>query len=98
MSGNRATVLHFEPDDGPHLPLRHVSYTDVDYAGDKKDRKSISAGIQFVNGMVAGWHCKIQTAVALLTAEAEFVSAAIGGVEVLWIKELVVEIGVQVKI
>ena len=34
---------------------------------------------------------------ALSTAEAEFVSAAIGGAEVLGIKELVMEIGVQVK-
>ena len=47
--------------------------------------------------MVAGWHCKKQTAVALSTAEAKFISAAIGGVEVLGIKELVMEIGVQVK-
>ena len=34
---------------------------------------------------------------ALSTAETEFVSAAIGGAEVLGIKELVMEIGVQVK-
>lgn len=47
--------------------------------------------------MVAGWHCRKQTAVALSTAKAEFVSAATGGVEILGIKELLTEIGLQVK-
>ncbi|CAI5723202.1 unnamed protein product [Peronospora destructor] len=57
-----------KPDDGPTFPLRLVSYTDADFAGDVEDRKSISAGIQFVNGVIA----RKQTAVALSTAEAEF--------------------------
>ena len=74
-----------------------MSYTDAEFAGDVDDRNSISAGIQFVNGLIAGWHCRKQTAVALSTAEAEFVSAAAGGVDILGVKELMLEIGMQVK-
>ena len=61
------------------------------------DRKSISAGIQFVTGLIAGWYCRKQTAVALSTAEAEFVSAAAGGVNILGVKERMLEIGMQVN-
>ena len=73
-------------DDGPKFPLRLVSYTDADFAGDVEDRKSISAGIQFVNGLIAECHCRKQTALALLTAEAEVVSAAAGAVEIPGVK------------
>ena len=97
VSGTRTTFLHMKHDDGSKFPLRLVSYTDADFAGDVDDRKSISAGIQFVNGLIAGWHCRKQTAVALSTAEAEFVSAAAGGIEILVVKELMLEIGMQVK-
>ena len=45
--------LHMKHDDGPKFPLRLVSYTDADFAGDVDDRKYISAGIQFVNGTIA---------------------------------------------
>lgn len=97
LRGTRATAMHIKPDDEPAIPFRLTSFTDADFAGDVDNRKSISAGIQLINGMVAGWHCRKQTAVALSTAEAEFVSAATGGVEILGIKELLSEIGLMVK-
>ena len=59
-----------------------------------EDQKLISAGIQFVNIVTAGWQYRKQTAVAISTAEAEFVSAAAGGVG---IKEPMMKIGMQVK-
>ena len=84
-------------EDVPKFPLRLVSYADADFAEDVEDRKSIRAGIQFGNGLIAGWYCRKQTAVSLSTAEAEFVSAAAGGVDILGVKELMLEIGMQVK-
>ena len=77
-------------------PLRLVLYTEEDFAGDVDDRKLTSAGIQFVNGVIAGWNCHKQTALALSTAGAKFVSAVAGGVEILGVRELMLEIGIQV--
>ncbi|OWZ16254.1 Retrotransposon protein [Phytophthora megakarya] len=65
------------------------AYTDADYAADKQTRKSVS---------VPGWFVKQQSTVALSTAEAEFVAAAMGVREVLRIKNLIEEIGFQIKI
>nr|CCA19524.1 AlNc14C73G4950 [Albugo laibachii Nc14] len=48
--------------------------------------------------MVVGLHCKKQTAVALSTAEAEYVVASIGGNELLGLKELAGELGLQVAL
>nr|CCA27535.1 putative pol protein [Albugo laibachii Nc14] len=48
--------------------------------------------------MVVGWHCKKQTAVALSTAEAEYVAASIGGKALLGLKELAGELGLQVTL
>ncbi|POM67425.1 Transposon Polyprotein Reverse transcriptase, partial [Phytophthora palmivora] len=51
-----------------------------------------------IQGMTVDWQCKKQTAVALSTAEAEFVAASIGGQDVLGINELFKEIGLSVKL
>jgi hypothetical protein len=62
--------------DGPLLQLQ--VYTDADWAGEAKDRKSINAALTDLNGMLISWTCNKQAAVALSTMEREFVSAARG--------------------
>ena len=97
LSGTRSVKLGIKEDSEPSRPLRLVCFSDADFAVDKIDRKSISAAVIYVNGMIAGWHCKKQGAVAISTAEAEFVAAATGGKEVLGLKELFTELGQAVK-
>ena len=97
LKGTRSLKLCLEHDDGISIPLRITSYSDADFAADKDDRKSISANVVYVNGIIAGWNCKKQGTVALSTAEAEFVAAAVGGREALGLKELFEEFGMQSK-
>ena len=58
----------------------------------------ISSTVLLVDGMPVGWQVKQQSAVALSTAEAEFVAAAVGAKELLGIKNLLREIDVSVKL
>ncbi|KAE8877445.1 hypothetical protein PF005_g6501 [Phytophthora fragariae] len=88
MSGDRA----------PELPIKLACYTDADFGGDKLDRKSVSGAVLSVNGMIVGWMCKKQGAVALSTAEAEFVAASCGGQELLGLKELLSELGMALQL
>ena len=92
LSGTKEMKMRMVEDDEASSPLRVVGYSDADFAGDREDRKSMSASVTYVNGMIAGWTCKKQGSVALSTAEAEFVAAAMAGKEVLGLKELFTEL------
>jgi hypothetical protein len=97
LAGTAAAKLHM----GSGTDTTEVtvtSYTDADYAADKATRKSVSGAMLLVQGMAVGWQVKQQSAVALSTAEAEFVAAAVGGKELLGIRNLLTEIGVQVAL
>ncbi|KAL9994189.1 putative RNA-directed DNA polymerase [Helianthus debilis subsp. tardiflorus] len=77
-------------------PNRHLevqAYTDADWAGDKKDRRSTSGYFTLVGGNLVTWRSKKQKVVALSSAEAEFRGIARGLAEVLWIHKLLNEIG-----
>lgn len=78
--------------------IQLVCYTDADFGGDKNTRKSVSGMVRTMNGMIVGWQCKKQGAVALSTAEEDFVAASCGGQELLGLKELLTEIGLQVQL
>nr|GEV96265.1 hypothetical protein [Tanacetum cinerariifolium] len=68
----------------PHLglwylkdsPLDLVAYSYSDYAGASLDRKSITAGCQFLRCRLISWQCKKQIVVATSSTEAEYVAAA----------------------
>ncbi|GKD11635.1 putative ribonuclease H-like domain-containing protein [Tanacetum coccineum] len=45
-------------------PFELVAYTDSDYAGATKDRKSITRGCQFLGNRLISWQCKKQIVVA----------------------------------
>ena len=53
-----------------------VAYCDVDYAGDKVERKSTSGSCQFLGQALIGWSCRKQNTIALSTTEVEYVYAA----------------------
>ena len=62
-----------------------TSYYDADYAGDKVERKSTSGSCHFIGGNLVTWICKKQDSIALLTAEAEYMSATSWCAKLLWI-------------
>nr|GEZ68537.1 hypothetical protein [Tanacetum cinerariifolium] len=57
-------------------PLVLEAYSDSDYAGANKDRKSITGGCQFLGRRLISWQCKKQTIVATSSTEVEYVAAA----------------------
>nr|GEZ60864.1 putative ribonuclease H-like domain-containing protein [Tanacetum cinerariifolium] len=52
------------------------AYSDSDYTGANKDRKSTTGGCQFLGRSLISWQCKKQTIVATSSTEAEYVAAA----------------------
>jgi hypothetical protein len=51
-----------------------------------------------MNGITVGWVCKKQSAIALSTAEAEFVAASCGGQKLLGLRELLGELSMPVHL
>ncbi|XP_057826602.2 retrovirus-related Pol polyprotein from transposon TNT 1-94 isoform X1 [Cryptomeria japonica] len=65
-------------------------YSDSDWAGSVKDRKSTS-GICFnLGSAVISWACRKQSSVALSTAEVEYIAASIASREAVWLHKLLV--------
>ncbi|KAK8573562.1 hypothetical protein V6N13_009652 [Hibiscus sabdariffa] len=72
------------------------AYSDADYGGCKIDRKSISGTCQFLGNMLISWFSKKQNSVALSTTEAEYISAGSCCAQVLWIKQQLLDYGIDV--
>nr|GEY79408.1 hypothetical protein [Tanacetum cinerariifolium] len=67
-------------------PFDLVAYSDSDYADASLDRKSTTGGCQFFGCRLISWQCKKQTVVATSSTEAEYVDAASGCAQVLWMQ------------
>nr|GEW39467.1 hypothetical protein [Tanacetum cinerariifolium] len=74
-------------------PFDLVAYLDSDYDGATQDRKSTTRGCQFLGRRLISWKCKKQTIVATSTIEAEYVAAASGRGQVLWIQNQLLDNG-----
>ena len=77
--------------------LEVEGYTDADWAGDKTDRRSTSGYFTFVGGNLVTWRSKKQKVVARSSAEAEFRGMAHGVCEMLWICNVLKELGFKLK-
>jgi len=53
-----------------------VGFCDVDYAGDRIERKSTSGNCHFLGENLISWASKRQATIVMSTAEAEYISAA----------------------
>nr|GFA13883.1 putative ribonuclease H-like domain-containing protein [Tanacetum cinerariifolium] len=74
-------------------PFDLVAYSDSDYAGASLGRKSITEGCQILGCRLISWQCKKQTVVATSLTEAEYVDAASGYAQVLWIQNQLLDYG-----
>nr|GEU51398.1 putative ribonuclease H-like domain-containing protein [Tanacetum cinerariifolium] len=76
-------------------PFDLVAYSDSDYGGATQDRKSTTGGYQFLGRRLISWQCKKQTIMDTSTNEAEYVAAASGCGQVLWIQNQMLDYGIK---
>ncbi|GJW27399.1 retrovirus-related pol polyprotein from transposon TNT 1-94 [Tanacetum coccineum] len=73
------------------IGIETVVYADSDHAGDYVDRKSTSGICTFVGCCLTSWFLKKQTALAISTTEAEYVSAEKACQQALWMKQALID-------
>ncbi|GJU66516.1 retrovirus-related pol polyprotein from transposon TNT 1-94 [Tanacetum coccineum] len=75
--------------------IETVVYADSDHAGDYVDRKNTSSICTFVGCCLTSWFSKKQTALAISTTEAEYVSAGKACQQALWMKQALIDYDVR---
>nr|GEW78085.1 copia protein [Tanacetum cinerariifolium] len=90
LTSSRPDIMFAYPKDSP---FDLVAYSDSDYAGASLDRKSTTGGCQFLGCRLISWQCKKQTVVATSSTEAEYVAAASGYAQVLWMQNQLLDYG-----
>lgn len=91
LKGSPGKGLFFSKNNGSNIE----GYTDADWAGDHTTRKSTSGYFTFVEGNLVTWKSKKQKVVARSSAEAEFRGMAHGICELLWIKRVLSDLGIE---
>jgi len=72
-----------------------VGFSDSDWAGDKADRKSITGYVFTLANAAITWKSKKQPTVALSSTEAEYMALGDTVKELLWLKQLLTQIGLH---
>ncbi|GKD59677.1 retrovirus-related pol polyprotein from transposon TNT 1-94 [Tanacetum coccineum] len=75
----------------------HPRFSNVDYAGRKNTFKSTFGEAQFLGEKLVSWSSKKQDYMALLTAEAEYVSLSACCAQVLWMRTQLTDYGFHFK-
>ena len=90
IAGTLGYGVKLKKGDGAELSL--LGYTDSDCSGDLVHRKSTS-GILFFQGMnPVTWSSQKQKVMALSSCEAEYVAAALGACQDVWLSMLIADI------
>jgi hypothetical protein len=74
-----------------------TGYSDSDWAGNALDRKSTTGFCVFVGGNLISWRSKKQHVVARSSAEAEYRAMASAACELIWLKSLLLDMGITSK-
>ena len=96
LKGTRSLGLKYSKpkDDGPRNHSNILwGYVDSDWAGCPSTRKSTTGYVLMLNGAAISWKSKLQTIVALSTAEAEMVAASSMIQEVIYLRKLLDNLG-----
>uniref|UniRef100_A0AAV1V3X7 Reverse transcriptase Ty1/copia-type domain-containing protein n=2 Tax=Peronospora matthiolae TaxID=2874970 RepID=A0AAV1V3X7_9STRA len=95
LKSTAAFKIAMKPEYDGDGTMRLEAFSDADYAADKSDRKSMTGGVVRLNGMAVSWSARKQGGVALSTMEAEFVTASEVAHEVLGLREMLREVGLD---
>ena len=72
-------------------------YSDADWAGDARDRKSTSGQIFYFSDCPISWGTKKQSCVSLSSCEAEYVALTLTVSEALWLKKLLLDFDYKIS-
>ncbi|GJZ91073.1 hypothetical protein Tco_0663000 [Tanacetum coccineum] len=75
--------------------IETIVYADSDHPRDYVDRKSTSGVCTFMGCCLTSWFSKKQTALAISTTKAEYVSAGKACQQALWMKQALIDYGVR---
>ena len=78
---------------GKTAEVRLLGYCDADHANSSDHGRSISGYAMMLGNGCFSWSSKKQTATALSTGEAEYYATTHAGREILWLRQLLAEIG-----
>ena len=70
-----------------------ITYSDSDHGGNPDNGQSTGGYVVKIGTGAVSWSSKLQSLVALSTTEAEHISAVEAGKEILWIQQLMRELG-----
>jgi hypothetical protein len=77
------------------LSFELIGYSDLDWVGDKVDRKYTSKACQSLGRSLVSWSSKKQNCMSLSTAKAEYVAAASCCAQLLWIRQTMEDFGIH---
>ena len=80
-----------------HGHNRFECFMDVDWAGSKVDRRSIT-GCVFVGGNLVSWKSKKQSVVSRSSATFEYRAMTQSKCEIMWLHQLLMEVGIKTPI
>ncbi|CAM8890311.1 unnamed protein product [Rhodiola kirilowii] len=83
--------IWYTKDTNPYL----VGYCNADWAGNAEDRKSTSGGCFFLGNNLVSWFTKKQNSISLSTIEAEYIVVGSCCTQLLWMKQMMSEYGVE---
>jgi hypothetical protein len=86
--------LTYAPDASAPKPF--YAYSDADHGGNCNNGRSMSAYVVKIGSGAVSWMLRLQPIVALSTTEAEFIAAASAGQEVVWMRQLLGELGFSI--
>lgn len=93
LKGTRDQVLTLGGKSTNVLTRNLTAYSDADLANSPDNARSVSGFAMLFNNGCFAWSAKKQTVTALSTSEAEYYAAVHVGREILWIRELLPELG-----
>jgi hypothetical protein len=99
IKGNVASGILFRPSSSPTATVSSAKlYTDADWAAHRETRRSVSGYALFLDGNLISVGSQLQRSLtALSTCESEYVAAGYGAQELLWLRNLVSELGYPIS-
>ena len=70
--------------------MKLCGFTNADWVGSPKEKKSTSGGIFSIELTRVSWYSKKQRSVALSSVEAEYMAASLAACEAIWMRKILV--------